>query len=598
LLRRRGTPAGGLALLCVVLVVPARAATPSPDPPPAAVAPEPPPVARTQPAPVRTAPVSTPSSAPVIHRTAPVTRAQPVQAAAAKPKPVVKKKPVANTKPVKRPVATKTVAAVPHDRARLPVSALVAADELNRGLLAFAGFALLLVALGGAMLLGVARRQLLLAALGLFVVFAPAAGAATAPTWTLVGTTGSNGWFKSNVTIRWMVDPNGLVNTVGCPVAEQITAEGTATRQCRADYSDGSSITSPNVTIKIDKTAPTGVSGSLARAADSEGWFNHPVAASFSGQDSVSGMAGCAGSTYSGVDSASAVLSGTCADNAGNTATASVTFKYDATPPTVAPSVDRAPDGKGWYRKPVTVSFAGTDLTSGIAACTAATRYEGPDQPTATVVGSCRDAAGNAAQAGHSFQYDATAPALPKTEAKVDKGVARIGWERAGDVVEVELVRSPGINGAKSTIVYRGNGAAFVDKTVKAGISYRYEISVADLAGNVTTKAVTAATAAKKSTSLLTPVAGAVVKAPPLLRWKAVKGATFYNVQVYRNGRKLLSTWPGAAKLKLARTWTYAGKRYRLQPGLYTWYVWGARGTRAKPVYGKVLGSSTFTVKR
>ena len=134
---------------------------------------------------------------------------------------------------------------------------------------------------------------------------------------------------------------------------------------------------------------------------------------------------------------------------------------------------------------------------------------------------------------------------------------------------------------------------------MKAGIRYRYEISVADLAGNVTTKAVMAeAAAATKSTALLAPATGSVVKAPPLLRWKAVKGATFYNVQVYRNGRKLLSTWPGAAKLKLARTWTYGGKRYRLQPGVYKWYVWGARGTRAKPVYGKVLGSSTFTVKR
>ena len=258
----------------------------------------------------------------------------------------------------------------------------------------------------------------------------------------------------------------------------------------------------------------------------------------------------------------------------------------------------RSPDGKGWYRKPLTVSFAGTDLTSGIAACTAPTRYAGPDLPQAAVVGSCRDAAGNSAEAGRTFQYDATAPTLAKTEAKVDKGVARIGWERAGDVVEVELVRSPGINGAKSTIVYRGNGAAFADKTVKAGIRYRYEISVADQAGNVTTKAVMAATAAVKNTALLAPAAGSVVKAPPLLRWKAVKGATFYNVQVYRNGRKLLSTWPGAAKLKLKRTWTYAGKRYRLQPGVYKWYVWGARGTRAKPVYGSVLGSSTFTVKR
>ena len=260
----------------------------------------------------------------------------------------------------------------------------------------------------------------------------------------------------------------------------------------------------------------------------------------------MSGLAGCSGSTYSGGDSASAALSGTCTDDAGNTATASVGFKYDATAPTVTPCVDRPPDAKGWYRKPVTVSFAGTDATSGIAACTAPTRYAGPDQSTAAVVGSCRDAAGNAAEAGQRFQYDATAPALAKTEAKIDKGVARIGWERAGDVVEVELLRSPGINGAKSTIVYRGNGAAFVDKTVKASIRYRYEISVADLAGNVTTKAVMAeAAGATKNTSLLAPATGSVVKAPPLLRWKAVKGATFYNVQLYRNGRKLLSTWPG-----------------------------------------------------
>jgi hypothetical protein len=133
---------------------------------------------------------------------------------------------------------------------------------------------------------------------------------------------------------------------------------------------------------------------------------------------------------------------------------------------------------------------------------------------------------------------------------------------------------------------------------VKAGIRYRYEISVADLAGNVTTKAVVAAAPGAKTTALLGPASGSIVKAPPLLRWKAVKGATFYNVQLYRNGVKVLSTWPGSPRLRLSKTWTYGGKKQRFRPGNYRWYVWGARGTRAKPVYGKVLGSSTFTVKR
>ena len=116
------------------------------------------------------------------------------------------------------------------------------------------------------------------------------------------------------------------------------------------------------------------------------------------------------------------------------------------------------------------------------------------------------------------------------------------------------------------------------------------------MAGNATTKAVTAIAGA--ATALTSPAAGAVVRAPPLLRWKPVAKAAFYNVQLYRNGVKVMSTWPSAAQLRLARTWTYAGKRQRLAPGNYRWYVWGARGTRAKPVYGSVLGSSTFTVKR
>ena len=429
------------------------------------------------------------------------------------------------------------------------------------------------------------------------LVLAPSAAATPTVSFTMSGTAGSNGWFRSNVTINWVVTELGSVtSSTGCELAQLVTTEGSSSHTCTVTFSGGS--TSATATPKIDKTAPGVSAATPARAPDANGWYNHPVAFAFSGVDATSGIAGCSSPSYGGADGSSVSVTGTCTDVAGNASSLAVSFKYDATPPTVSPSVDRPPDGKGWYRKPVTVSFAGADVTSGIAACTAPTRYAGPDQPTAAVVGSCRDAAGNAAEAGYRFQYDATAPALAKTEAKVDKGVARIGWERAGDVVEVELVRSPGINGAKSTIVYRGNGAAFVDKTVKAGVRYRYEISVADLAGNVTTKAVTAATAAKKSTSLLAPVAGAVVKVPPLLRWKPVAKASFYNVQLYRNGRKVLSTWPGAAKLKLKRTWTYAGKRYRLQSGVYSWYVWGARGTRAKPVYGKVLGSSTFTVKR
>jgi hypothetical protein len=49
---------------------------------------------------------------------------------------------------------------VPHDRARLPLAALVAADELNRGLLAIAGILLLVITLSGGMVLWAGQRAL------------------------------------------------------------------------------------------------------------------------------------------------------------------------------------------------------------------------------------------------------------------------------------------------------------------------------------------------------------------------------------------------------------------------------------------------------
>ena len=177
-----------------------------------------------------------------------------------------------------------------------------------------------------------------------------------------------------------------------------------------------------------------------------------PVAARSPATDATSGIASCTSPTYGGGDGApppSPERAQTSpATRAPRQASASSTTRP---PPAVTASPDRKPDGKGWYRKPLTVSFAGTDATSGIAACTAPTRYAGPDLAKAAVVGACRDAAGNTAEAGQAFQYDATAPKLPVAKAEVEKGVAKIVWKRSPDAVLVELERSPGMNGRKKT---------------------------------------------------------------------------------------------------------------------------------------------------
>jgi hypothetical protein len=173
------------------------------------------------------------------------------------------------------------------------------------------------------------------------------------------------------------------------------------------------------------------------------------------------------------------------------------------------------------------------------------------------------------------------------------KGVATITWQRSADVASVRIVRTPGRNGARSSVVYSGVGRSFADRTVRNGVKYTYRLTAADAAGNVAEADVTAT----PRPALYRPAAGATVRAPVTLAWEPVKGARFYNFQLRRDGVKVLSTWPRSATLTLTKTWRYAGKRYTLEPGVYTWWVWAARGTLARPEYGRPLGSSRFVVR-
>jgi hypothetical protein len=75
-----------------------------------------------------------------------------------------------------------------------------------------------------------------------------------------------------------------------------------------------------------------------------------------------------------------------------------------------------------------------------------------------------------------------------------------------------------------------------------------------------------------------------------------VRKARFYNVQVYRRGRKILSLWPRRTRLKLRWRWMYKGRVQHLRPGVYAWVVWPAFGTQDIPRYGRMLGPSRFSI--
>jgi hypothetical protein len=117
-------------------------------------------------------------------------------------------------------------------------------------------------------------------------------------------------------------------------------------------------------------------------------------------------------------------------------------------------------------------------------------------------------------------------------------------------------------------------------------------VSVSDAAGN------TRAVAAKAVVPVLyLPAAGARVGPGAVLAWAPARGATYYNVQIFRGARKVLSTWPRRPRLRLHRRWSYNGRRQTLAPGRYRWYVWPGKGSPKAGHYGALLGGNTFVVR-
>ena len=142
--------------------------------------------------------------------------------------------------------------------------------------------------------------------------------------------------------------------------------------------------------------------------------------------------------------------------------------------------------------------------------------------------------------------------------------------------------------------MYTGKGHGYVDRRIKSGVKYSYDVAVFDEAGNRAVRTV----GLRPATGIVAPASGAVVRRPPVVEGSAVKGARFYTVPLWRGKAKLLTTWVRSPKLALKQRWTFAGAQRRLVDGRYKAYVWPAHGTPKNPRYGRLLGQVEFVVKR
>jgi len=227
------------------------------------------------------------------------------------------------------------------------------------------------------------------------------------------------GWYNHTLSISF----TGTDATSGVDTCSQSTYSGPddATAAVNGTCRDraGNTSNSSTFNFQYDKTNPT-VTAAPSRAPDLNGWYNHTLTVSFNGADAMSGLESCVPPvSYSGPDSASASVSGTCTDHAGNSGARSFGFSYDDTAPQVTSATpSRSPDHGAWYNHTFSITFAGTDATSGVDTCTQAT-YSGPDDATASVNGTCRDRAGNTSTPSpFNFQYDETGPRVTPTPAR------------------------------------------------------------------------------------------------------------------------------------------------------------------------------------
>jgi hypothetical protein len=290
--------------------------------------------------------------------------------------------------------------------------------------------------------------------------------------------------------------------------------------------------------------------------------------------------------------------------------TTTFSWTIDLTPP----AVPRIGSGPSDPTNASNASFAFSDSEAGLAfgcqldgggfaTCTSPAAYSGVGAGTHTFAVRATDPAGNtgtAAAYGWTVK-DGTAPGNVRgLKRTVGYKLLKLTWSRPPDA-DFDYVRVLVAKGSKAakggplrTSVYKGTGTHYTNKGFKNGTYYRYAIISYDKAGNASRGI---PVVVQPSVLLRSPRNGVAVHAPPRLTWVKVPKATFYNVQLYSRGRKILSAWPSASRLGLKRSWSYANRRFKLKTGTYVWYVWPGFGARAKSRYGQLLGQSVFTVR-
>ena len=293
----------------------------------------------------------------------------------------------------------------------------------------------------------------------------------------------NNGWNNSDVTVTFEAS-DALSGGVSSPAAQVFGDGFDQTASATVIDLAGNSTSVSIEHISVDKVAPT-LTATRDIAANGNGWNNSDVTVSFEASDALSGgVSSPASQVFS--DGFDQTATATVTDLAGNSTSISIEhISVDKVAPTLTASRDIAPNGNGWNKSDVTVTFEASDALSGGVSSPAAQVFgEGFDQTASATV---TDLAGNSTSVSiEHISVDKTAPAITAVVAPTEEE------GREGSALHFELEIFDGLSGSSSDgwdisggpLTIGSVGGSSLTFTPLDNGSYEAAYSVTDAAGN------------------------------------------------------------------------------------------------------------------
>jgi hypothetical protein len=227
----------------------------------------------------------------------------------------------------------------------------------------------------------------------------------TSPTIAFVSATKAAGgayaadtWTNDDVTVKWSCD-DSLSGVTVASVQDVVNGEGAALSGSGTCHDQAGNQASASFSpVKIDRHAPTIAFDKFDPAANGNGWNKTSVDVYWKCEDSLSGPVNASVTHSIATEGADQPVTGTCTDNAGNSAMNTQHVSIDTHAPTISVAsvksngADYSPPA--WTNHDVVVTFACSDNgPSGVGTLTGpVTKGEGADQ---SATGTCTDKAGN-----------------------------------------------------------------------------------------------------------------------------------------------------------------------------------------------------------